>query len=143
MRQRRFRIWDCVLKKMIYPEIFSKETKEKYASWSAVELVSALRFYDAIGGQSELMDWTGTETKEEVDIYEGDKLLLDLSWDESGIHYPSSLHGKIGEVVYEGEHGGWIVQCEYNNRTQDYLRLDCDIAFTSKIVGHIFENKER
>ncbi len=47
--------------------------------------------------------------------------------------------GVIGQVLYEADHGGYIFQYKRNGPNQNYMNLNCDVAFESVIVGNIFE----
>jgi len=80
----------------------------------------------------ELMQYTGLTDKNGKEIYEGD--ILKISYGAMG--------DVIGQVLYESDHGGYIFQWEQKGPNQNYINLNCDVAFESVIVGNIFEHSE-
>ena len=48
----------------------------------------------------------------------------------------------IGQVLYEADHGGYIFQWERKGPNQNYINLNCDVAFESVIIGNVNENSE-
>ena len=76
--------------------------------------------------------YTGLNDKDGKEIYDGDILKV---WNGTFVI-------KIGQVVYEADHGGYIFQYKRNGPNQNYINLNCDVAFESVIVGNIFENPE-
>ena len=79
------------------------------------------------------VQYTGLTDSKDKEICEGDIL----------IHKTSSIFatGVIGQVLYEADHGGYIFQYKRNGPNQNYINLNCDVAFESVIVGNIFEHK--
>ena len=71
------------------------------------------------------VQYTGLTDSKDKEVCEGDIL----------IHKTSS----IGQVLYEADHGGYIFQYKRNGPNQNYMNLNCDVAFESVIVGNIFE----
>ena len=80
------------------------------------------------GGVSETQQFTGLIDKNGKEICEGDILIYN--------------NYSIGQVIYEADHGGYIFQWKQNGPNQNYINLNCDVAFESVIVGNIFENPE-
>ena len=80
----------------------------------------------------ELMQYTGLTDKNGKEIYEGD--ILKISYGAMG--------DVIGQVLYESDHGGYIFQWEQKGPNQNYINLNCDVAFESVIIGNILENPE-
>ena len=81
---------------------------------------------------SVLQQYTGLTDSNEKEIYEGD--ILKVPFDVGG--------DVIGQVLYEADHGGYIFQWERKGPNQNYINLNCDVAFESVIIGNIFENPE-
>ena len=79
-----------------------------------------------------VQQYTGLKDSTEKEIYEGD--ILKISYGAMG--------DVIGQVLYEADHGGYIFQWERKGPNQNYINLNCDVAFESVIVGNIFENPE-
>ena len=76
---------------------------------------------------------TLNKTKSGEEIYEGDILELE--------------DGKIGFVLYVEDYGGFVVEwCKekFNKPIEgDFMRsLNCDVAYTSKLLGNVYENPE-
>ena len=80
------------------------------------------------------VQYTGLTDSKDKEICEGDIL----------IHKTSSIFatGVIGQVLYETDQGAYIFQYKRNGPNQNYINLNCDVAFESVIVGNIFENPE-
>lgn len=78
-----------------------------------------------------IQQYTGLTDSKDKEICEGDIL----------IHKPSSIFatGVIGQVLYETDQGAYIFQYKRNGPNQNYINLNCDVAFESVIVGNIFE----
>ena len=75
------------------------------------------------------VQYTGLTDSKDKEICEGD--ILKIDYDTFG--------NVIGQVVYEADHGGYIFQYKRNGPNQNYMNLNCDVAFESVIVGNIFE----
>ena len=75
------------------------------------------------------VQYTGLTDSKDKEICEGD--ILKIDYDTFG--------NVIGQVLYEADHGGYIFQYKRNGPNQNYMNLNCDVAFESVIVGNIFE----
>ena len=76
--------------------------------------------------------YTGLTDSKDKEICEGD--ILKIDYDTFG--------NVIGQVVYETDQGAYIFQYKRNGPNQNYINLNCDVAFESVIVGNIFEHIE-
>lgn len=77
--------------------------------------------------------YTGLKDKNGKEIYEGDILKSD---ENVSYHF-----GDQGQVLYNEDHGGFIIQGEQRRR-QSYDQLTCDVACTSEVIGNIFQNND-
>lgn len=75
------------------------------------------------------VQYTGLTDSKDKEICDGD--ILKIDYDTFG--------NVIGQVLYEADHGGYIFQYKRNGPNQNYMNLNCDVAFESVIVGNIFE----
>ena len=71
------------------------------------------------------VQYTGLKDSKDKEICEGDILIYN--------------NYSIGQVIYEVDQGAYIFQWKQNGPNQNYINLDCDVAFESVIVGNIFE----
>jgi len=78
------------------------------------------------------VQYTGLTDSKDKEICDGD--ILKIDYDTFG--------NVIGQVIYEADHGAYIVQWKRNGPNQNYINLNCDVAFESVIVGNIFEHSE-
>ena len=120
-RQIKFRVWDKRENKGMYTQNMLYDA-QLHHFWQD--------FVDYPG--YELMQYTGLTDKNGKEIYEGD--ILKISYGAMG--------DVIGQVLYESDHGGYIFQWEQKGPNQNYINLNCDVAFESVIVGNIFEHSE-
>ena len=75
------------------------------------------------------VQYTGLKDSKDNPIYEGDILIIDYD----------TFGNVIGQVLYEVDQGAYIFQWKRNGPNQNYINLNCDVAFESVIVGNIFE----
>ena len=126
-RQLKFRVWDKLAERMIYPH---NDNQQHFI----IDLNG--RFHNLQNGSGGddyvIQQYTGLTDNNDDPIYEGDILKN---------HYDVS-NNIIGQVLYESDHVGYIFQ--WKRRGQDYkiTNLNCDVAFGSVIVGNIFEHSE-
>lgn len=121
--QRKFRVWDKLAQRMIYPD-------KGYQQHYILDLNG--RFHNLQNGSGGddyvVLEYTGLTDKDDKEICEGDILI-----------YKTDV---IGQVIYEVDQGGYIIQWKRNGPHQNYINLDCDVAFESVNVGNIFEQPE-
>jgi len=123
----KFRVWDKLAKRMIYPH---NDNQQHFI----IDLNG--RFHNLQNGSGGddyvIQPYTGLNDSNDDPIYEGDILKN---------HYDVG-NNIIGQVLYEADHGGYIFQWKRKGRGQDYKNLNCDVAFESVIVGNKFEHSE-
>ena len=128
-RQLKFRVWDKLAERMIYPH---NDNQQHFI----IDLNG--RFHNLQNGSGGddyvIQQYTGLTDNNDKEIYEGDILIY-----KSG-SIPTT--GVIGQVLYEADEGGYIFQWERKGPNQNYKNLNCDVAFESVIVGNIFEHSE-
>ena len=100
---------------------------EKYNCWDSTPILW-YPYEDCIKQGRTIQWFTGLTDKNDKEIWTGDILTY-----KTGVN---------GQVLYEADHGGYIFQYKRNGPNQNYINLNCDVAFESVIVGNIFENSE-
>jgi uncharacterized phage protein (TIGR01671 family) len=129
MREIKFRVWDKLAERMIYPH---NDNQQHFI----IDLNGQFHnLQNGSGGDDYVIQqYTGLTDSNDDPIYEGDILKN---------HYDVG-NNIIGQVLYESDHGGYIFQWKRirKGRGQDYKNLNCDVAFESVIVGNIFEHSE-
>ena len=75
------------------------------------------------------VQYTGLTDSKDKEICEGDILIIDYD----------TFGNVIGRVLYETDQGAYILQWKRTGPNQNYINLNCDVAFESVIVGNIFE----
>jgi uncharacterized phage protein (TIGR01671 family) len=121
--QTKFKVWDKLAQHMIYPD-------KGYQQHYILDLNG--RFHNLQNGSGGddyvVMEYTGLTDSNDKEICEGDILIY-----KTGVN---------GQVLYEVDQGAYIFQWKRNGPNQNYINLNCDVAFESVIVGNIFENSE-
>ena len=110
----KFRVWD--------------EVNNKFYSQ---EVLNALPL-NVFLASKHIQQYIGLTDSADNEIYEGD--ILKISYGAMG--------DVIGQVLYEADHGGYIFQWERKGPNQNYINLNCDVAFESVIIGNVNENSE-
>ena len=122
--QRKFRVWDKMRLQFIYPE---NDNQQHFI----IDLNG--RFYNLQNGSGGdeyvVQEYTGLTDSKDKEICEGDILIIDYD----------TFGNVIGQVLYEVDQGAYIFQYKRNGPNQNYINLNCDVAFESVIVGNIFE----
>ena len=123
----KFRVWDKLAERMIYPH---NDNQQHFI----IDLNGCFHnLQNGSGGDDYVIQqYTGLTDSNEKEIYEGD--ILKISYGAMG--------DVIGQVLYEADHGGYIFQWERKGPNQNYINLNCDVAFESVIIGNIFDNPE-
>ena len=111
----KFRVWDFTIKRFD-TQIY--QVGEQFGHPSSCDWIA--------------QQYTGLTDSNDNPIYEGD--ILKIHYDVGG--------DVIGQVLYEADHGGYIFQWKRKGPNQNYINLNCDVAFESVVVGNIFDNKE-
>ena len=123
-RQRKFKVWDKLAQRMIYPD-------KGYQQHYIIDLYG--RFHNLQNGSGGddyvVIEYTGLTDSKDKEICEGDILKIDYN----------TFGNVIGQVLYEVDQGAYIFQWKRNGPNQNYINLNCDVAFESVIVGNIFE----
>lgn len=123
-RQRKFKVWDKLAQRMIYPD-------KGYQQHYIIDLYG--RFHNLQNGSGGddyvVLEYTGLTDSKDKEICEGDILIIDYD----------TFGNVIGQVLYETDKGAYIYQWKRTGPNQNYINLNCDVAFESVIVGNIFE----
>ena len=141
-RPLKFRVWDVEQNKFLpsYADKGIEFYHEQGKDWhekQVRDIVPVSWFLQDHNNNLEnyiVTQYTGLTDSNDKEICEGDIL----------IHKTSSIFatGVIGQVLYETDQGGYIFQYKRNGPNQNYINLNCDVAFESVIVGNIFEHIE-
>ena len=122
--QTKFKVWDKLAQRMIYPD-------KGYQQHYIIDLYG--RFHNLQNGSGGddyvVIEYTGLTDSKDKEICEGDILIIDYD----------TFGNVIGQVLYEVDQGAYIFQWKRNGPNQNYINLNCDVAFESVIVGNIFE----
>ena len=126
-RQIKFRIWDKLTESFIYCEDDNQQHFILDLNGNFHNLQNG-----SGGDECVVQQYTGLTDANDNPICEGD--ILKIDYDTFG--------NVIGQVLYETDQGAYILQWKQNGSNQNYINLNCDVAFESVIVGNIFENPE-
>ena len=122
-RKLKFRIWDKLTESFIYCEDDNQQHFILDLNGNFHNLQNG-----SGGDEYVVQQYKGLTDSKDREICEGDILIYN--------------NYSIGQVRYEADHGGFIYQWKQNGSNQNYINLNCDVAFESVIVGNIFENPE-
>ena len=123
----KFRIWDKLTESFIYCEDDNQQHFILDLNGNFHNLQNG-----SGGDEYVVQQYTGLTDANDNPICEGD--ILKIDYDTFG--------NVIGQVLYEVDQGAYIFQWKRNGPNQNYINLNCDVAFESVIVGNIFENPE-
>lgn len=125
----KFRVWDVKNKKFLSESYFAILGNGKL-------IVTISGYYNDFTNTNQddyvVQQYTGLNDSNDNPIYEGD--ILKISY--------GAIGDVIGQVLYEADHGGYLFQWERKGPNQNYINLNCDVAFESVIIGNIFEQSE-
>ena len=120
----KFRIWDKLTESFIYCEDDNQQHFILDLNGNFHNLQNG-----SGGDEYVVQQYTGLTDANDNPICEGDILKIDYN----------TFGNVIGQVLYEVDQGAYIFQWKQNGPNQNYMNLDCDVAFESLIVGNIFE----
>ena len=124
-REIKFRAWD-----------------EQYKQFWKVFFIHSM--FGSVNYMDMSKDWipnqfTGLKDKNGKEIYEGD--IMKITLEGLGFWKKQKDLERIGEVIYNEDYAGFIVEWEYS-KNQHHESLNCDIACTGEVIGNIYENPE-
>ena len=120
----KFRIWDKLTESFIYCEDDNQQHFILDLNGNFHNLQNG-----SGGDEYVVQQYTGLTDANDNPICEGD--ILKIDYDTFG--------NVIGRVLYETDQGAYILQWKRTGPNQNYINLNCDVAFESVIVGNIFE----
>ena len=123
----KFRIWDKLTESFIYCEDDNQQHFILDLNGNFHNLQNG-----SGGDEYVVQQYTGLTDANDNPICEGDILKIDYN----------TFGDVIGQVIYETDQGAYILQWKRTGPNQNYINLNCDVAFESVIVGNIFENPE-
>jgi uncharacterized phage protein (TIGR01671 family) len=131
MREYKFRVWDSSINEYLKTD---QDNPYLYCKLGISYNLSDVMFFYAQSKNNRwiVQQFTGLTDKNNKEICEGD--ILKIDYDTFG--------NVIGQVIYQVDQGAYIFQWKRNGPNQNYINLNCDVAFESVIVGNIFENPE-
>lgn len=131
MRVVKFRAWDKEIEK-IYPVLKIDFVEEWVSMYSKI----AGRHYNWLNNLV-LMQYTGLEDKNGVEIYEGDIVKFDPQ-SPCGDEFYNPRDGEIGEVIFD--FGSFVVKPI--DKKREGLRFSLSELGDWVVVGNIYENPE-
>ena len=123
-RKLKFRIWDKLTESFIYCEDDNQQHFILDLNGNFHNLQNG-----SGGDEYVVQQYTGLTDANDNPICEGDILKIDYN----------TFGDVICQVIYETDQGAYILQWKRNGPNQNYINLNCDVAFESVIVGNIFE----
>lgn len=87
----------------------------------------------------EIMEYSGLKDKQGQGIYEHQIMIILLP--ESSFWGDQGGDTRIGQVVYEPDYAGYIVQWSHS-KNQHHVRLTCDVGFQGEVLGNKYKNPE-
>ena len=131
MREIKFRAWDKEIEK-IYPVLKIDFVEEWVSMYSKI----AGQHYNWLNNLV-LMQYTGLEDKNGVEIYEGDIVKFDPQ-SPCGDEFYNPRDGEIGEVIFD--FGSFVVKPI--DKKRESLRFSLSELGDWVVVGNIYENPE-
>ena len=126
MREIKFRAWNKEKKKMLsYGELFNIDCSGEYPFLALV----AGHYENALNPLSvKIMQFTGLQDKNSVDIYEGDIITYDYMFQEKK---------EVFEVKWNIDKNGFFAE---NEESQWWIERELKNQF--EVIGNIYENSE-
>lgn len=126
MREIKFRAWNKEKKKMLsYGELFNIDCSGEYPFLALV----AGHYENALNPLSvKIMQFTGLQDKNSVDIYEGDIITYDYMFQEKK---------EVCEVKWNIDKNGFFAE---NEESQWWIERELKNQF--EVIGNIYENSE-
>ena len=139
-RQIKFRVWDVEQNKFLpsYADKGIEFYHEQGKDWhekqvrDIVPVSWFLQDHNNKLGNYIVDEYTGLNDKNGKEIYERDILKV---WNGTFVI-------KIGQVVYEADHGGYIFQYKRNGPNQHHINLNGYVVRESVKLGNIFEHSK-
>ena len=126
MKEIKFRAWDNHSEKML--EIIQINFRDNYLDYSGINSENGKR--RLLLKEVELMQFTGLQDKNGVDIYEGDILIYQHMFVDKK---------SVSEVIWNEKYSGFASYVEDDERR--YI-LEKELKNQFEVIGNIYENPE-